>query len=106
MVIFEIFHRFTVPQTGISKRTSPTKGTTPNGRIDNGNSDGRILAFSVSQHSSDSSTFTRTLCADRRGFLDHLRPKIFFKNVRRWNSSFQMLYAFNVERMLIYETFF
>jgi hypothetical protein len=82
MVMYDILHRFTVlPATGMSghKGTGPNNGTPPKGRINLGDFDRRILAYSVTQHSSDS---TRTLCADRRGFLDHLRPKIFFKNVR------------------------
>ena len=106
MVIFEILHRFAVPQSGIAFK-SPNCGTPPNGRINNCStgSDGRILAFSVTQRSFDSSRFTRSLCADRRGFLDHLRPKIFFKNVRHsWCNSFHLIYPFNVERLLIFLT--
>jgi hypothetical protein len=43
----------------------------------------KILACSMAR-SNDSSIAlysTRKLCEDRRGFLDHLRPKIFLKNV-------------------------
>ena len=88
MVIVELFHRFTVPQ----QRTAASRGircdggdaTTPLSSNNNNhdNDETRILAFSISQRSSDDSRFPRALCADRRGFLDHLRPKIFLKNVR------------------------
>jgi hypothetical protein len=84
MVILGILHRFTSAPTSVSgdlnKGTSSLQGvTTPKDRINNCHIDRRILAFSVAQQST---SFTRTLCADRRGFWDHLRPKIFVKNVR------------------------
>lgn len=88
MVVFELFHRFTASQTCINTNTGTNRfigsdgGTWQKGRNGYYNDSRRILAFSVAQSSSDSNSNTRSLCADRRGFLDHLRPKIFFKNVR------------------------
>ena len=88
MVVFEFIHRFTASQTCINTSTGTNRffgsdgGTLQKGRNGNYNDNRRILALSVAQRSSDNSSITRSLCADRRGFLDHLRPKIFFKNVR------------------------
>jgi hypothetical protein len=44
----------------------------------------KILAYSMTNNNGSSITLytTRKLCEDRRGFLDHLCPKLFFKNVR------------------------
>jgi hypothetical protein len=82
MVVVKILHRFAVEvPVNWHGDVDVTKSST--------SSNGRILAFSVAQSDRSAKPLygrnsfpPRKLCDDRRGFLDHLRPKLFVKNVR------------------------